>query len=229
MTGFEHSALRDGDTADGDVVALRVDVLPGGDRFQHVAEFIAQIFGVFDHDDRIGSFGDLAAGGDRHTGGFRKDPFLVLPHQHFSRIGDHGGQRFGAAVGVRGPDRKAVHRGTGVGRQVFRAQDVLRDDFVERVRQADGLYVRRFRDLFENDADRFFSRNYIQHGLFVHFLAHSEASPRRISSPWRSGPMMYSRLSLTAFGLPGMLTMSVCFRMPAAALESMPFGVMVME
>ena len=229
MAGLDQRALRDRDTTDRDVIALRVDVLAGGDRFQHVAEFIAEVFRVLDHDDRVCPFRDLAAGRDLHAGALRQDAFLVLPHQHFSRIGDHGGQRFGAAVGVRGPDRKAVHRGTGVGRQVFRAQDVLRDDFVERVRQADRFDVRRLGDLFENDADRFFSRNYIQHGLFVHFLAHSEASPRRISSPWRSGPMMYSRLSLTAFGLPGMLTMSVCFRMPAAALESMPFGVMVME
>ena len=184
---------------------------------------------MLDHDDRVCPFRDLAAGRDLHAGALRQDAFLVLPHQDFPGIGDHGGQCLGAAVGVSGTNGEPVHGGTGIGRQVFGAQDVLRDDFPEGIRQADSLDVCRLRDLFENDADRFFSCYNVQHGLFVHFLAHSEASPRRISSPWRSGPMMYSRLSLTAFGLPGMLTMSVCFRMPAAALESMPFGVMVME
>ena len=131
MAGLDQGALRDSDTAERDVIAFGVDILAGRDRFQHVAELVAEVFRVLDHDDGIGPVRDLAAGRHLHAGALRQDAFLVFAHEDLARIGDHGGQRFGTAVGVRGVDRKPVHSGAGIGRQVFGAQDVLRDDFAE--------------------------------------------------------------------------------------------------
>ena len=131
VAGFDQGAFGDRHFAERDVIAFGIDILAGRDRFQHVAELVAEVFRVLDHDDGIGPVRDLAAGRHLHAGALRQDAFLVFAHEDLARIGDHGGQRFGTAVGVRGVDRKPVHSGAGIGRQVFGAQDVLRDDFAE--------------------------------------------------------------------------------------------------
>lgn len=60
-----------------------------------------------------------------------------------------------------------------------------------------------------------------------YFLPQSDALPVRISSPCSSAGRMYSRLSRTAFGLPGRLMIRVDLRMQAAARLNMARGVMV--
>lgn len=65
--------------------------------------------------------------------------------------------------------------------------------------------------------------------LYQSFLAHSLASPFKISSPCFRDGSIYSSASLTAFGLPGRFTISVSPRMPAIALESMALGVIDRE
>ena len=49
-----------------------------------------------------------------------------------------------------------------------------------------------------------------------------------MSTPWRMGSSTASRFSRAAFSLPGRLTMSVRPRMPAAARDRHPRGVMRM-
>ena len=57
--------------------------------------------------------------------------------------------------------------------------------------------------------------------------AQSVASPVKISRPWERAGIIYSRLSLTALGLPGRLIISVDLRIPAEARLNMALGVIV--
>ena len=59
------------------------------------------------------------------------------------------------------------------------------------------------------------------------FLAQFDASPVKICNPCSRAGIIYSRLSLTALGLPGRLTIKVPFRIPAAARLNMALGVIV--
>ena len=59
--------------------------------------------------------------------------------------------------------------------------------------------------------------------------AQSAGRPESISSPWASAGRTASRFSLAALGEPGRFTMSVPFRMPAAARDSMARFVTCME
>lgn len=74
--------------------------------------------------------------------------------------------------------------------------------------------------------DRFLIQIY-QSAFSDYFLAQFVASPVRIRNPCSSAGIIYSRLSLTAFGLPGRFTISVPFRIPAAARLSIALGVIV--
>ena len=62
-----------------------------------------------------------------------------------------------------------------------------------------------------------------------YFLAHSAPSPRSMSSPWGRSLKKASRLSCTALGLPGRLTIRVLPRMAATPRENIARRVICME
>ena len=75
---------------------------------------------MLQHDNRIGSRRQDAAGGNVVAGTRCGAMFREFAHGNLAAYFQVGGQFFTGTKGVPGPDRIAVHGGTGVGRQVLR-------------------------------------------------------------------------------------------------------------